>query len=34
MSNINTLNQLISEADQAYKQKILNILDEIVPIKC
>lgn len=31
MSNINTLNQLISEADQAYKQKILNILDEIVP---
>ena len=31
MSNINTLNQLISEADQAYKQKILNIRDEIVP---
>ncbi len=31
MNKINRLNQLISEADQVYKQKILNILDEIVP---
>lgn len=31
MSKIDRLNQLISEADEAYKQKIINILDEVVP---